>query len=84
MWGCNYSGAGIGHWFFGSGILGLGLTILIVISIAVLAVKIIKAPQPRKAENFDRLDSLMILKNRFAKGEITEQEYENMRQVLSG
>lgn len=83
MWGCNFSGAGLGHWFSGGGILGLGLTILIVIIIASLALKIMKAPQDRKPENSDRLDSLMILKNRFAKGEITEQEYQKMRKILS-
>ena len=83
MWGCNYSGVGLGHMFSGGGILALGLTILIVMIIAALAFKILKAPQHRETEYSDRLDSLMILKNRFAKGEITEQEYQKMKQVLS-
>jgi len=83
MWGCNYNGVSIGHMFFGGGILGFCLTILIIIIIAALAFKILKAPQHRKTDNSDRLDSLMILQNRFAKGEITEQEYQKMRQVLS-
>lgn len=83
MWGCNYSGAGLGHWFFGGGIIGFGLTALIIILIAALILKIIRWPQQKKSQNFDRSDSLIILKNRFAKGEITEQEYKKMNEVLS-
>lgn len=83
MWGCNYSGAGLGHWFFGGGIIGFGLTALIIILIAALVLKLMRGNQQNKSQNSDRLDSLMILKNRFAKGEITEQEYKKMRDVLS-
>ncbi|VFQ43486.1 SHOCT domain-containing protein [Desulfoluna butyratoxydans] len=83
MWGCTYNGAGLGHWLFGGGIFGFGLTALIVIIIAALVLKIAKAPHHKKNENLDTLDSLMILKNRFAKGEITEQEYQKMKQTLS-
>ncbi len=82
MWGCNYSGAGFGHWFFGGGILGFGFTALIIIIIAALVLKFIRAPQRRKSENSDTLDSLMILKSRFAKGEVTEQEYKKMKEAL--
>jgi len=38
---------------------------------------------PRNPEDADRLDSLMILKDRFAKGQITEQGYKKMKEVLS-
>ena len=79
MWGCNYSGTGFGHWFFGGGILGFGFTVLIIIIIAALVLKLIRAPQRRKSETSDTLDSLMILKSRFAKGEVTEQEYKKMK-----
>ncbi len=83
MWGCNYSGAGLGHWFFDGGIIGFSLTALIIILLAALVLKIIRGPQQKKSQNFDRLDSLKILKNRFAKGEITEQEYKKIKEVLS-
>ena len=83
MWGCNYTGAGFGHWFFGGGIIGFSLTALIIILIAVLVLKVIKGSHQKKSQNFDRLDSLMILKSRFAKGELTEQEYKKMKEVLS-
>ncbi len=83
MWGCNYIGAGKGHWFFGGGLWGFGLTVLILGIIAVLVFKLVRASQHRKFEDADRLDSLMILKSRFAKGQITEREYKKMKEVLS-
>ncbi|MBU2481475.1 MAG: SHOCT domain-containing protein [Proteobacteria bacterium] len=86
MWGCNYTGAGLGHWFFGGGLWGLGITVIILGIIVVVALKLVRASQHtqhRKPEDADRLDSLMILKDRFAKGQITEQEYKKMKEVLS-
>jgi len=83
MWGCNYTGAGLGHWFFGGGLWGFGITVLILGIIAVLALKLVRTSQHRKSEDADRLDSLMILKSRFARGQITEQEYKKMKEVLS-
>ncbi len=83
MWGCNYSGAGLGHWFFGGGIIGVGLTALIIILIVSLVLRLMRGNQQNNFQNSDRLDSLMILKNRLAKGEITEQEYKKIKDVLS-
>jgi putative membrane protein len=80
MWGCTYNGAGIGHWFFGGGIMGFLIMALIIILITSLVVKLIKANKVVKRK--DTLDSLMILKSRFAKGEVTEQEYKKMKEAL--
>jgi len=88
MWGCNYlafSGSGWDVFFPGSGsiwsLMILGLVILLVVY---LSIKFFK-PQ---AHNFfgtsqDRIDSLAILKARFAKGEISREEFVKMKQILS-
>ncbi|MCP3941396.1 MAG: SHOCT domain-containing protein [Desulfobacteraceae bacterium] len=83
MWGCNYSGAGFGHWGFGGGIMGLSLTALIIIIAVVVVVKIIRSNQSGQSEKFDQIDSLKILKMRFAKGEIDEQEYQKKKDILA-
>ncbi|WP_394713390.1 SHOCT domain-containing protein [Desulfogranum marinum] len=38
----------------------------------------------RPNANPDRHDSLTILKNRFAKGEISQEEYSRMKEILMG
>ena len=81
MWGCNYyHGAGFGHWFFGGGIIGFSITALIVIIIATLVFKLFKSNQYKN--NLDKNDSFEILKNRFARGEISDQDYRKMKDIL--
>jgi hypothetical protein len=36
MWNCAHNGVGMGSWFFGGGIIGFAITILIIIMIAML------------------------------------------------
>jgi putative membrane protein len=81
MLGCNYMGSGMGHWFFGGGIIGFGITILILALIVHLLVQLYKSGKKR-TQRADTMDSLKILKTRYAKGEITEQEYKKMRDIL--
>ncbi len=83
MWNCGYNGAGYGHWFFGGGIIGFAITGLIIAIIAVLIFKLIKANRGNSPVNHDKNDSLMILKIKFAKGEISEEEYQNKKEILS-
>ncbi|MBA3010059.1 MAG: SHOCT domain-containing protein [Desulfobacula sp.] len=83
MWNCGYNGAGYGHWFFGGGIIGLAITGLIIAIIAFLIFKLLKANQGSSPGSLDRNDSLMILKMKFAKGEINEEEYQNKKEILS-
>lgn len=80
MWGCTYNGAGIGHWFFGGGIMGLLIMTLIIILIATLVINLIRSNKAVRKN--DTTDSLNILQMRFANGEITEQEYKKMKSVL--
>jgi len=81
MWNCN--GAGYGHWFFGGGMAGFVVMILIIILVVALIFRLIKSNQYEKSENLDKYDSLMILKMKFAKGEINEQEYQHKKEILT-
>jgi putative membrane protein len=81
MWGCNYIGSGMGHWVFGGGIIGFGITVLILALIGLVFIQLYKAGKKR-TQRADTMDSLKILKTRFAKGEITEQEYRKMQDIL--
>jgi putative membrane protein len=86
MWNCSNWGAGLpfglNNIFMGfgpfGGLLGLVVFILIIYVIAKLVMSLFSKP----SANPDRQDSLTILKNRFAKGEITQEEYERMREIL--
>jgi putative membrane protein len=81
MWGCNYIGSGMGHWVFGGGIIGFGITVLILALIGLVFIQLYKSGKNR-TQYSDTMDSLKILKTRFARGEITEQEYRKMRDIL--
>ncbi len=83
MWGCNfYNGAGFGHWFSGGGIIGFPIAVLIIIIIAALIIKLLRPYRSEKSETLDKKDSFEILKIRLAKGEINNQEFEKMRELL--
>jgi putative membrane protein len=81
MWNCFHNGFGNGYWPLGGGIMGFLIMILVVLLIAFLVIKVIKPGKTIQCS--DRTDSLKILKLRFAKGEITEQEYQKMKDILS-
>lgn len=83
MWNCDYNGTGLGHWFFGGGVIGFAAMLLMVIIVAVVAFKLIRSNQYKGSENLDKNDSLIILKMKFAKGEIDEQEYQRKKEILS-
>jgi putative membrane protein len=84
MLGCTYNGAGIGHWFFGGGIMGFLIMALIIILLIPLILKLIKSNQSEYPKNFDRKDSLRILEIRFAKGDIDEQEFQKKKGYVYG
>jgi putative membrane protein len=81
MWGCNFMGSGMGHWGGGGGVIGLGITLLIIVLIVLGLFQLFKSGRKRDP-HADTMDSLKILKSRYAKGEITEQEYLRMRDIL--
>ncbi|NOX34051.1 MAG: hypothetical protein GXP56_09990 [Deltaproteobacteria bacterium] len=51
---------------------------------AALIFKLIKSNQSKNSESLDKNDSLKILKIRFAKGEINEQEFQKMKKAIHG
>ncbi|MBW2015088.1 MAG: SHOCT domain-containing protein [Deltaproteobacteria bacterium] len=80
MWGCDYIPfLGGSRWtggFFPGGILYMMVWGLVVLLFVYAAVRIFKAVTAG-------IDSLAILKARFAKGEISHEEFNKMKQILS-
>jgi putative membrane protein len=84
MWGCNYfpyfSWAGR---FFPGGILSILLWVLIILLFVLLAIKLFRSLRSGKpGQDRDRYDSLAILKTRYAKGEISGEEFVRMKNTL--
>ncbi|MDK2824612.1 MAG: putative rane protein [Clostridia bacterium] len=74
------------HWGYGYG-MGLGMILwwIIIIGGIVLAfygLFSLAKGQPNKKEVDKGIDALDILKERFAKGEINEEEYEQKKKIL--
>jgi len=88
MWNCGNWGAGlpfgIGNIFMGFGPFGGLLGLLLFIFLIYLIAKLIQSVFSKSNSRSDRQDSLTILKNRFAKGEISQEEYNRMREILTG
>jgi putative membrane protein len=86
MWNCDgwltggYPGAG--NFPFGVGTFGGIMGLLIIIVLLVLLYKLFKALTPGTNAASDKNDSFMILKSRFARGEISLDEYQRMKGVL--
>jgi putative membrane protein len=88
MWGCDYipllSGNGWSGGLFPGGIFHLLVWAAVVLLFIYAVVRILKATLSGKpVQNRDRVDSLAILKFRFAKGEISSEEFNKMKQILS-
>ena len=88
MWGCDYIPFLSGNSWNGGLISGSifyllvwGVVILLLVYAAVRIFKTVTAD--KSARHRDRTDSLAILKVRYAKGEISSEEFNKMKQVLS-
>ena len=86
MWNCGNWGIGLpfglGKYFVGLGPFGGILGLLVLLLILYVATKLVLSFLPRANADVDKNDSLEILKNRFAKGEISPEEYQRMRELL--
>lgn len=67
----------------GFGPFGGLLSVVFVIFIIYIVAKLVMSLFSKPTANPDRQDSLTILKNRLAKGEITQKEYDRMREILT-
>ena len=86
MWNCGNWAVGLpfglSKYFIGLGPFGGILGLLLLFIILYFIIKVIMSFLPKSNADVDKYDSLDILKNRFAKGEITEDDYQRMRELL--
>ena len=86
MWNCGNWGIGLpfglGKYFTGFGPFGGIVGLLFFVIILYLLIKLVMSFLPKPDADVYKNDSLEILKNRFAKGEITKEEYQRMRALL--
>lgn len=83
MWNCNV-GFPFAHggWLLGHGPFALLLHLMLVVVVVYVLIRIGQAIFTRGAVNKDSSDSLEILRVRFARGEISAEEYQRMREIL--
>ena len=79
----NWSMCGWGHmmngWYG-----GMFMWILFVVVIVAVVLLITQITRPRRSDSSFRESSIDILKRRYARGEITKEEFENMKKDLQG
>ena len=87
MWNCDYGPMSGGWWggFFPGSLFSLLLWGLIIVLLVYLGIRIFKWLASDKSGALgDRVDSLAILKARFARGDISEEDYTRMKSTLDG
>lgn len=83
MWNCNWSfPLAHGGWLLGHGPFGLLLYLLLAILFVYALIRIGRGIFARGGAHKDSSDSLEILRARFARGEISAEEYQRMREIL--
>lgn len=86
MWGCDYTlmSRGWGSIFIPWGFLHLLVWGVVILLIVYFAIRFFKSQEHGlRGSSQDRIDSLAILKARFASGEISEEQFVKMKEMLS-
>ena len=84
MWGCNWNGMlGTGWWSMGGGFFGMFWTVLLLVGGIYLVTRLLQYLGTGHENHSDRHDSMDIIKKKYAKGEISSEEYQRMKDVLS-
>ncbi|HER63593.1 MAG TPA: hypothetical protein ENO11_06420 [Desulfobacteraceae bacterium] len=78
MWNCNW-GPPLQYGFF-----GMMINIIVLAAIIYIVVLTIQALKTKSKSNRDADDSLEIIKRKLAHGEISEEEYRRMKEILTG
>lgn len=76
MWGCNWSAP------FPYSLIGILVNILMVVTIAYIVVLTVRSLMFKGKENRDTVDSLEIVKQKYARGDITEEEFLRVKEIL--
>lgn len=86
MWNCSNWGAGLpfglSNIFVGFGPFGGLIGLLLLVFVIYVIIKLVMSLIPKSNAKPDKQDSLTILKNRLAKGEISQDEYHRMYDLL--
>lgn len=77
MWGCNWGPA------YSYPFIGMLINILMLVTILYIIVLIIRSFLAKGQPNRDTIDSMEIIKSKFARGEISEDEYQRMHDILT-
>ncbi len=84
MWGCSWNGMfGTGGWPMGGGPFGMLWTVLLLVGAIYLIAGLLRRLGSGGVSHSDRHDSMNIIKEKYAKGEITTDEYQRMKDILS-
>lgn len=77
MWNCSF-----GPPFF-NGFGGLLITVMMFVTIVYITILIVRSFFGKDTAVKDVSDSMEIVKRKFAMGEISEEEFQRMREILS-
>ena len=77
MWNCSFGPP------FINGFVGLLITLMMIVTIIYIVVLTVRTFLGKDPANKDVSDSLEIVKGKFASGEISEEEFLRMKEVLT-
>lgn len=78
MWNCNWGP------FSQYGIIGMLINIMMMVTIIYIVILTVRSFLSRGKPNGDTNDSIEIIKHKFVRGEITEEEFQRMKEILTG